>query len=426
MTTAQGQPSLFVNNIVKQREGGLHNEPHMQQMQPCGGGGFAANTTTKVVCPRAITMQEDIERQQLGQLMDPSTPAGKFLRDLGITMEDARQLGIVSLLQNLPRKERTKYGKRKKLSNDEKKVLTKERNREHARSTRTRKKMILDALESRLAEINRDSFLTTITPKPNPALEKSLENKRLCCIRQLLSLCSNATGGSSGSSNNISEHRHYSYNECNGITIWDKCITSDTHQLPFRLTFPALPQQLVDDSTSVLEGFGTQGSINACSLIGKSFSDIIEVATRTLGKEEEEEEEDCLNMRSDKGGAANGYEDNKASAGGGGSSSLINCSIQFTAVPGSVLQAKNRCMLHVRVELGLCLMSSVTPSIVSVLGMARSVFVPGQKYLSEFHIRWDMIALCSQIANLLPKQHSGKLAAAISGTTSLSTPLIQQ
>ncbi len=131
-------------------------------------------------------------------------------------------------------------------------------------------------------------------------------------------------------------------------------------------------------------------------------------------------------MRSDKGGAANGYEDNKASAGGGGSSSLINCSIQFTAVPGSVLQAKNRCMLHVRVELGLCLMSSVTPSIVSVLGMARSVFVPGQKYLSEFHIRWDMIALCSQIANLLPKLHSGKFAAAISGTTSLSTPLIQQ
>ncbi len=272
--------SYFVNNYVVKQDG--YHEPRIQPMQLDDGGSIA--NITQVVCPRAITMQEDTERLQLGQLMNPSNPAGKFLRKLVITMEDARQLGIATLLQNLPRKERTKYGKRKKLSHDEKRVLTKVRNREHARSTRTRKKMILDALESRLAEINRDSFLTTITPKPNPALEKSLENKRLCCIRQLLSLCSNATGGSSGSSNNISEHRHYSYNECNGITIWDKCITSDTHQLPFRLTFPALPQQLVDDSTSVLEGFGTQGSINACSLIGKSFSDIIEVATRTLGK----------------------------------------------------------------------------------------------------------------------------------------------
>ncbi len=256
-------------------------------------------------------MQEEaIERQQLGQLMDPSTPAGKFMRELGITMEDARQLGIVSLLQNLPRKERTKYGKRKKLSDDEKRVLTKERNREHARSTRTRKKMILDALVSRLAVINRDSSLTTTALQQlNPASGKILENKRLCCVRELLNLCSNATGGRNGSSSssNISDRYYRTHNGCNNTTlIWNKCITVDPNHLPFRLTFPALSQQLQDNSTNLLEGFGTQGAINVCSVLGKGFAKIVRVATM-VG---DAESDDCLNI---------------PASGSSLSSSLMNC-----------------------------------------------------------------------------------------------------
>ncbi len=390
-------------------------------MVPCR----TVNTTTNVACSSratTITMQKDTDRHQLGQLMDPSTPAGKFLRDLGITMDDARQLGIASLLQDLPRKERTKYGKRKKLSNDEKRVLTKERNREHARSTRTRKKMILDALKSRLAEINRDfSFTTTTIPKLNPTLGRNLENKRLCCVHQLLTLCSNATSGrsssSSGSSINMLDYHHYrSYNECNDTSMWDKCITIDKDNVPFRITFPALPQQLVNNSANILEGFGVQGAINACSVIGKAFTDIIFQATTLL-----QQENNCINMPVDEGGGgANGNDDEDKT------SVVSDCSIRFVAVPGSDLKARNRGMLHVRVELELCLTSSVTPSIASVLGMARSVFVPGVEYLSEFHIKWDMIAFCSQIVNLLPKQQAGKLAAAIAGTTtSISTLLIK-
>ncbi len=101
-----------------------------------------------------------------------------------------------------------------------------------------------------------------------------------------------------------------------------------------------------------------------------------------------------------------------------------DCSIRFVAVPGSDLRARDRGMLHIRVELELCLASSVTPSIASVLGMARSVFVPGVEYLSEFHIKWDMIAFCSQIVNLLPKQQASKLAAAIVGTTTSMSALL--
>ncbi len=359
---------------------------------PVASSSRATTTTT-------ITMQVDTDRHQLGQLMDPSTPAGKFLRDLGITMDDARQLGIASLSQDLPRKERTKYGKRKKLSNAEKKVLTKERNREHARSTRTRKKMILDALESRLAEINMDSSLTTTTtPKLNPILDRNLQNKRLCCVRHLLSLCSNATGtrhhsSSSDSSINMLDYHNRPYNECNDtLSKWAKCIAIQGDGDPFRITFPALPQQLINNSADILEGLGAQGAINACSVIGEAFTDILAHAKSLV-----QQKNDCTyNMPVGDGGA--NCED-KASVAG-------DCSIRFVAVPGSDLRARDRGMLHIRVELELCLASSVTPSIASVLGMARSVFVPGVEYLSEFHIKWDMIAFCSQIVNLLPKQQA--------------------
>uniref|UniRef100_A0A7S2XWF6 BZIP domain-containing protein n=1 Tax=Fibrocapsa japonica TaxID=94617 RepID=A0A7S2XWF6_9STRA len=102
---------------------------------------------------QAPTARSDSEIQKL--LEGPHNPAAKFLRELNLSIEDARRLDILALLTNLPRKERTKYGKRKALTPEERNELTKQRNREHARSTRKRKKIIMEALQSQVNELQR-------------------------------------------------------------------------------------------------------------------------------------------------------------------------------------------------------------------------------------------------------------------------------
>mmetsp|Transcript_38096 Transcript_38096/g.68900 ORF Transcript_38096/g.68900 Transcript_38096/m.68900 type:complete len:381 (-) Transcript_38096:233-1375(-) len=99
---------------------------------------------------KAVKVDEDIN-----DILSPTNPASKFLKELNLTVEDARQLEILDLLANLPRKERTKYGKRKEMTKEEKSELTKVRNREHARSTRKRKKIIMDALQHQVEELQR-------------------------------------------------------------------------------------------------------------------------------------------------------------------------------------------------------------------------------------------------------------------------------
>jgi len=80
----------------------------------------------------------------------------KFLKELNLSLEDAQQLEILDLLSSLPRKERTKYGKRKLMTEEERNNLTKIRNREHARSTRRRKKIIMEALEFKIKSLQRN------------------------------------------------------------------------------------------------------------------------------------------------------------------------------------------------------------------------------------------------------------------------------
>ena len=60
---------------------------------------------------------------------------------------DAMRL-LAPQLEGLPRRSRGKYGKRKHLSPEEKAELTRRRNRENARSTRMRRKMYIDHLQS--------------------------------------------------------------------------------------------------------------------------------------------------------------------------------------------------------------------------------------------------------------------------------------
>jgi len=94
-----------------------------------------------------------------------NTSAAQFLRDLNLSIEDAKQLDILGILQSCPRKARTKYGKRKFMTDDERVKLTRIRNREHARSTRKRKKIIMEALQAQVVELQR---------KLEPLLESKL------------------------------------------------------------------------------------------------------------------------------------------------------------------------------------------------------------------------------------------------------------
>ncbi|CAM9603650.1 unnamed protein product, partial [Discosporangium mesarthrocarpum] len=81
------------------------------------------------------------------KMFTDSNPAAKLLKELDLSHE-VLPVTVLGLLQKLPRTERTKYGKRKNLSAEERSELTKKRNREHARATRQRKKMISEALDT--------------------------------------------------------------------------------------------------------------------------------------------------------------------------------------------------------------------------------------------------------------------------------------
>jgi hypothetical protein len=65
----------------------------------------------------------------------------KFFRDMNITAKEAQDLNLMDDLQNAPTKPRSKYGPRKSLSKQEREQITRDRNREHAKATRIRKRM---------------------------------------------------------------------------------------------------------------------------------------------------------------------------------------------------------------------------------------------------------------------------------------------
>jgi hypothetical protein len=65
----------------------------------------------------------------------------KFLRQTNLTAQEARALNIEQLLLLAPKKPRTKYGKRRSVSAEERAELSRQRNKEHARATRLRRKL---------------------------------------------------------------------------------------------------------------------------------------------------------------------------------------------------------------------------------------------------------------------------------------------
>jgi hypothetical protein len=71
-----------------------------------------------------------------------SSPSNiQFMRRLDISAKDAIKYNIHRLLLNCPRKSREKYGPRKEVDEDERLTTNRERNREHAKATRLRRKI---------------------------------------------------------------------------------------------------------------------------------------------------------------------------------------------------------------------------------------------------------------------------------------------
>ena len=68
-------------------------------------------------------------------------PVGKFLRGQGVSAEDALRLNLLPHLMEAPIKERTKYGPRRNLTAQERADQLKERNKQHARHTRRRRRV---------------------------------------------------------------------------------------------------------------------------------------------------------------------------------------------------------------------------------------------------------------------------------------------
>jgi hypothetical protein len=68
-----------------------------------------------------------------------------------LSAQEALDLNIQEQLLSAPRKPRTKYGKRKVISAEERAAINKERNREHARATRMRKRIFKEVTLSPLS-----------------------------------------------------------------------------------------------------------------------------------------------------------------------------------------------------------------------------------------------------------------------------------
>lgn len=71
----------------------------------------------------------------------------KFLRELKVSPEEVIQSNIMDFLKLAPRKHRSKYGPRKAMTAEERRELSKERNRVHAKATRMRKRIFKKVLE---------------------------------------------------------------------------------------------------------------------------------------------------------------------------------------------------------------------------------------------------------------------------------------
>eukprot|EP01038_Epipyxis_sp_PR26KG_P010703 gene10703-14371_t len=90
-----------------------------------------------------------IEESVTALMSKPTDPVGKFLREMRFSMDEIIRYNILETLKRAPKKPRNKYGIRNKgkISEAEKNQISKERNREHARATRTRKRLFKEIID---------------------------------------------------------------------------------------------------------------------------------------------------------------------------------------------------------------------------------------------------------------------------------------
>lgn len=90
---------------------------------------------------KALSTSRDVKNSLEKVFTSKTDPMGKFLKKNNLTINDVIDLNIENKILQCPKTQRTKYHKRKGLSDDEKLKLTRQRNREHARATRLRRKI---------------------------------------------------------------------------------------------------------------------------------------------------------------------------------------------------------------------------------------------------------------------------------------------
>jgi hypothetical protein len=73
----------------------------------------------------------------------------QFLRTRNISAQEAVMIGIDKILLQAPKKHRAKYGPRREISSSYREEQTRERNREHAKATRKRRKLFREVIFKR-------------------------------------------------------------------------------------------------------------------------------------------------------------------------------------------------------------------------------------------------------------------------------------
>lgn len=146
----------------------------------------------------ALDKFESIEYDGWGSEEDRDEDAVSFTENGGTvsandTVEEAMRL-LAPDVQDLPRRSRGKYGKRKHLTSIEKAELTRQRNRENARSTRKRRKLFIAHLQQVVATL-KSQQQSAINPQlaSDPKLESSIHEQRTRNVLKFFELRSNGS-----------------------------------------------------------------------------------------------------------------------------------------------------------------------------------------------------------------------------------------
>jgi len=342
---------------------------------PSNSIGFHSNNlfVDKKGVPLMLTKEKavKVDEELHDILQGPNNPAAKFLKELNLTVEDARQLEILDLLNNLPRKERTKYGKRKVMTDEERSELTKVRNREHARSTRKRKKIIMEALQNQVDELQR-------------RLEPLLESKILDTNNEAIY--------NSRVQNLISFFNFRNSNSNRTYDDWMGIVCEN-----IKVTAPSLPIVRKDAKSKI----SSRSGLNMCMGIDAVIRDVIRFPA-------------CIaDLLDCEGGDVN--------------SQSYNPEIMFVVNVDEIVAVADTLMCNWTMIVSLHHQSSVKVPKISVTGMAKCRFGFCDLRLVVVDIRFDMLGFLRQLEGATGTQLVSKMLQNVKVQTSADkTPMAHQ